>query len=338
MGVEGVGGDAMRAAGARLIAHADRLSAMGLCEAAASLPRHLGLLRRLTHALRTGRYTLAVVVDYPGFHLRVARAAARCGVPVLYYIAPQLWAWGRWRLPLLRAHVRRLAVILPFEQPFFRSRGVPSTFVGHPLLDHEPPPARLRARRQVGMPPEAPLLALFPGRRAAERRRLWPAFRIAARLLRRDLPGLEVAVAAADPGADAAEEGIRSWAGEPAVLAAAADAALCKSGTTTLEAALAGLPHVVAYRLHPVTYAVARGAVTVPHVGLVNLLAGRLVTPELLQAAATPERLARAVLPLLDRDGRPAREQREAFAAVRATLGTPGAGRRVAALALELAA
>lgn len=336
--VAGVGGPRMAAAGAELLAGLDDLSAMGLAEAVGTLPAHLRLLRCLRRRLSDGHYDVAVLVDYPGFHLRVARAAAAAGVPVLYYIAPQLWAWGHWRLSALRACVQRLAVILPFEAPYFAAHGIPTTFVGHPLCDRPPPPDRDAARRLLHVPGAAPLLGLFPGSRAAEVRRLWPVFRDAARWLRGAVPELAVVVAAA-PGArypDAAE--VVVWPGDPAVLHAAADAALCKAGTTTLEAALAGLPLVIAYRMHPVTYAAARRAVRVPYVGLVNLLAGRSVAPELLQAAATPAALGRSVLPLLDRESAAARAQRLAFAEVRDAMGPPGAARRVAELIGDVAA
>ncbi len=336
--VEGVGGPRMAAAGARLVTGIDRLAAVGLAESLHTLPAHLRLLRDLRRRLDEGRYDAAVLVDYPGFHLRVAAAARRAGVPVLYYIAPQLWAWGAWRLPALRSRVRHLAVILPFEEPFFSARRIPATFVGHPLLDRPPPPERTWARRLVGAPRQTPLLALFPGSRASEIGRLWPVFRAAARQLRHAIPELSVAVSAI-PGQrhDGVDEFIR-WEGDSSVLLAAADAGLCKSGTTTLEAALAGMPLVVAYRMHPLTFQLARWAVGVRHVSLVNLLVESDVTPELLQGAATPDALARAVLPLLDRDGPQARAQRAAFAAIRTALGSPGAAERVARLARELAA
>lgn len=336
--VEAVGGPRMAAAGARLVADITGLGAMGLAEAAATVPAHLRLLWRLAKRLHRGCYDLALLVDYPGFHLRLAGTAANAGVPVLYYIAPQLWAWGQWRVDALRARVRRLAVILPFEERFFVQHGIPATFVGHPLIDRPPAPERLRARSLVGVAPSAPLLALFPGSRPAEIRRLWPVFRDAARDLERAVGKLAVAVATTPGGRYPGAAEIVRWRGEPAVLQAAADAGLCKSGTTTLEAALAGLPMAIAYRMHPLTFALARRAVRVPHVGLVNLLAGRPVVPELLQRAATPEALGRTLLPLLDPESSEVRDQRHAFTAIREALGPPGAAQRVAQLALELAA
>lgn len=330
------GGPALRAAGASIRHDVDRCGANGLWEAAWTLPRHVHILADLGRQFRDRQYDLLIVVDYPGFHLRLAETASRAGIPVLYYIAPQLWAWGERRAGRLARAVRQLAVILPFEEPFFRQKGLPATFVGHPLLDAPPWPSRAAARAALGLAEQAPVLALFPGSRPQEVRRIWPVMRDAARQVRDAVPALEVVVATQ---AGLSYPGWDEWraAGSPSAMAAA-DAGLCKSGTTTIQAALAGLPMVVTYRMHPVSFAAARRAVRVPWVGLVNLIAGREVSPELLQGTATPGRLARAVLPLLDRDGDVAKRQREAFRDVRDRLGTPGASDRVARMALELAA
>ena len=336
--LEGVGGSEMAAAGVRLLERTERLSAVGLLESARALPAHLGLLRRLSRRFAETPCDLAILVDYPGFHLRVADAAAAHRVPVLYYIPPQVWAWGEWRLRALRSRVRAAAVILPFEESYFNGRGVRATFVGHPLLDRPAPPSRDAARRAVGIEPGAPVLGLFPGSRAVEIVRMWPGMWEAARLLQADIPELRVVVAAMPkhsyPGADE----FTRWTSGASTVMAAADAGICKSGTTTLEAALAGMPMIVTYRLNPVTAALARRMVRISKIGLINLVAGRALAPEYLQGAATPRELARAVRPLLDPEGAPARAQRSSFAAVRDALGSPGAASRVAELASELAA
>jgi lipid-A-disaccharide synthase len=334
--LEGMGGAHMATAGVEILHPAGHLAANGLVEAAGSLPAHLRLLRDVRRRFRQVRYDLAVFIDYPGFHLAAARAARAAGVPVVHYVAPQLWAWGGWRADRLRGSVDRLAVILPFEEAFFRARGIEARFVGHPLLD-EPVRTRGQARAELGLDPEARVLALFPGSRPAEIRRLWPVFREAALRLRRDMPDLVVVAAGLATATYPRDAGVLfRWDAGP-VVAAAADAALCKSGTTSLEAALAGTPHVVAYRTHPVTWAAARRLVRVPWVSLVNLLAEETVVPELLQRAATAPALANAVGPLLA--GAPvAARQMAAFELVRDRLGSRGAATRVAALALELVA
>ena len=228
-------------------------------------------------------------------------------------------------------------MILPFEEKFFRDRGVAATFVGHPLRDRPPSPSRAEARRTLGLDPGRPVLGLFPGSRPQEVKRLWPAFSRAALRILAARPEVQVVVAgtgrAQYPGAGA----IRIHRGDPLAVFAAADAGLCKSGTTTLEAALADVPMAIAYRLNPVSFAIAIRVLQVPHVGLVNLIAEREVAPEFLQGAATPAALADAVLPLLDPASAAARRQREGLALVRERLGPPGAAERVAALAAELA-
>jgi lipid-A-disaccharide synthase len=328
----------MDRAGAAVLDRMEAFSVVGLVEALSKIPAHFRLLGRVRDAFRAGRYDLAILVDYPGYHLRAAAAAAAAGVPVLYYIAPQLWAWGAGRAKTLARAVRTLAVILPFEERFFRGRGVPATFVGHPLRDRLPPPPRAEARRALGLDAGRPTLGLFPGSRTLEVERLWPAFRDAAARVVAERPDVQV-IAAAAPGGRGiypAPGTVRIYAADPELVFAAADAAICKSGTTTLEAALADAPMVIAYRLNALSGFIARRLLRVPWVGLVNLVAERAVAPEYLQRDVRADTLARAVSPLLDPGSAEARRQREGLALVRERLGSPGAAERVATLAAEL--
>jgi lipid-A-disaccharide synthase len=334
--VEAFGGPHLEAAGAVVLDRMERFSVVGFVEALWKVPAHLRLLGRVQQAFRSHRYDLVILVDYPGYHLRAAAAAHEAGIPVLYYIAPQMWAWGVRRVRRLAA-VRQLAVILPFEERFFRDHGVAATFVGHPLRDRPPPPTRADARRILGLDPARPVLGLFPGSRTQEVERLWPAFRAAAARIVAARPEVQVVAAATPRGRYPRPGAIRLHLGDPLAVFAAADAGLCKSGTTTLEAALADVPMVIAYRLHPLSFALAIRMLQVPHVGLVNLIAEREVSPEFLQGAVTPRALADAALPLLDPTSPAARRQREGLALVRERLGPPGAGERVAAIAAELA-
>ncbi len=334
--VEALGGPRMAEAGATLRYRMEGLAAFGVVEVVTKLRAHLRLLRALRQDFRAGRYELVILIDYPGFHLRVAEAARAAGTKVLYYIAPQLWAWRPERARRLAAAVDRLAVVLPFEQPFFGGLGLRSEYVGHPLVDRAPTPGRAAARESLGIPPGSRVLGLFPGSRTQEIRRLWPPFRDAAARLLADSRCDRVIVAGTEwgeyPDAGAAEI-VR---GNPSRLLEAADAALVKSGTTTLEAALAGTPMVVAYKVHPLTYRVFQRVRTVEWVSLVNLVAGREVVPELLQARAEAAPLAEALAPLLDPGDPRTRAQHEGLALVRARLGEPGATTRVVALAGEL--
>jgi lipid-A-disaccharide synthase len=336
--IEGIGGPRMAAAGLMLMEPMYSRSVVGVTEAIRSVPRYVRMLAGVERCFHRNKYDLAILIDYPGFHLRVAAAARRARIPVLYYIAPQLWAWGAWRARSLRLNVRSLAVVFPFEEGFFRGRGISAEFVGHPLLDRPASRPRESVRAELCAGPRTPVVGLFPGSRPDEVARLWPVFAKAALKLREEEPELRMLVAGVNGVAYPGAGDFEIWENRARDVMTAADAAICKSGTTTLEAALAGTPLVVAYRMHSITYALARRAVKLRYVSLVNLLAGRPVVTELLQHDVTAEKLSAALRPLLDPSSSGARDQQRAFAAIRDSLGTPGAGRRVAAMACDLAA
>ena len=334
--IEALGGPQMERAGATLRHRMEGLAAFGLVEVVTKLRAHYRLLRALQKDFRLGRYDLVILVDYPGFHVRVAEAAHAAGTKILYYIAPQLWAWHPSRARRLAAAVDRLAVVLPFEQVFFEKLGLRSEYVGHPLVDREPFPSRQEARARLGVAENSRVLGIFPGSRVQEIRRLWEPFRDAALHLLKEGSCDRVFVAGITAGHYPDPGPIQVLQGDPAPLFAAADAALAKSGTTTLEAALADTPMVVAYKVHPVTYAMFQRVRTVRWVSLVNLVAGREVVPEILQDRATATALATAVRPLLNPTDPGTLSQREGLALVRERLGAAGATTRVVALASEL--
>ncbi len=337
----GLGGAEMERAGVRLLAHADDLAVMGLVEVAKHLPFLLGVLRNVKREIVERPPDLVIPIDYPGFNLRLAHYARSRGVAVLYYIAPQVWAWHRSRMARLARDTDRIAVILPFEETLFSEAGARAQFVGHPLLDALPPAVPREAFcDQLGLDPQRPILAVFPGSRRQEVTRHIEPFLEAARLVQETHPGVQPVVAAA-PGIPRELYGDARIAIDGWQLLLHAHAALVKSGTTTLQAAVAGVPMVVAYRMHGLTFAMARRLVRVPHVGLVNLVANERIAPEHIQEDATPESLADALRPLLD-DG-PARSAAlDGLARVRTALRptTPGAttAERVAAIAAELIA
>ena len=335
----GIGGDAMRDAGVQLVAHVEKLAVMGFVEVLKHVPLHYRLANELRRRIRSGNVAVVVLIDYPGFNMKIAAAAKEAGVPVLYYITPQVWAWGAKRLPELARTITKAAVILPFEEPLLRKHGIDAAFVGHPLLDRAKTlPDRAAARAALGIAPEGRLLALFPGSRGQEiARHLDPFVETARELQRRD-PSLKVVVSAA-PHVTILPDRCPF----PLVHSAsftvlrAADAAMCKSGTTTLEAAVAGCPLVVAYRTSAITYAAARRLVKIPYIGLVNVVAGREVAPEFVQDALVPTRVADTLAELLD----PHSPRRASMIAelerVRASLGEPGAAARVARMVTLLA-
>ena len=335
-----VGGDQLRAAGAELIAHIEGLAVMGFIEPLKRLPKYRALLTELTTRIRSGNVALVVLIDHAAFNMRVAAAAADAHVPVLYYITPQVWASRPGRMARLAETVTKAAVILPFEEKLLRANGVDTTFVGHPLLDRaESLPDRQEARARLGIGPSERVLALFPGSRAQEIKRHLDPFVATAKELQRRRPGLRVVVSAAphveiDP-ARCPFEMVRL---ESFTLLRAADAALCKSGTTTLEAAVAGCPLAVAYRARSLDYAVGRWIVKIPYIGLVNIVAGKLVAPEFIQDALQPTAVANVLEPLLDLESPERRAMVAELDAVRASLGTPGAAQRVADIALGLIA
>lgn len=335
--IDAVGGPRMAGAGARIRFPMERLSAIGFAEIVGKLPVHVRLLRELAADFRAGRYDLVIPVDYPGFHLRVAEAARAARIPVLYYIAPQLWAWWQGRARRFARAVDRLAVVLPFEEAFFAGVGLPARYVGHPLVDRAWP-MRAEARRQLGLGEAERVLGVFPGSRRQEVQALWPAFRDAARRMLEEGRCTRAIVAGAPAGAYPDPGPLEVLTGDPVLVFAASDAAIAKSGTTTLEAALSDAPMVVAYRMHPLSFALARRLARMPWVSLVNLVAGHEVVPELLQDDVTADRLAAAIRPLLDPADPRTVAQREGLALVRERLGGAGAAGRVVEMAAELLA
>jgi lipid-A-disaccharide synthase len=332
----------MAAAGVRLLRRLDDVAVVGGTEALGQLPALWQAFRTLRRHLRDGRPGVLVLVDFPEFNMRLARVARRLGVPVVYFVAPQVWAWRRHRVHALARDVSRVLAIFPFEVGVYEEAGVPVEFVGHPLLDVLPPLERDESRAGL-VARDEPLVGLLPGSREAEVRRHLPVLLGAARRIvhrhprtRFVLPvAATIPVAALEVAVRAGGLPVRLLPGEAHRVMAAADLLLVASGTATLEAACYGTPMVVVYRLSALSYAVARLLVRgVSHISLPNILAGRRIVCELIQRRATPDRVARAGLALLD-DEAARGIQRAALLEVRARLGEPGAGLRAARAVLR---
>lgn len=342
-GVEafGLGGDHLLAEQATLHGHVRDLAVVGIVE----VLRHLGKLRRVFRGVlaEVDRRPpdLAVLVDYPSFNLRLARELKRRGVPVVYYVSPQIWAWKGWRIREIRRNVAHMLVLFPFEQAIYERAGVPVTFVGHPLVDLvRPAPDRAAFLRGAGLDPSRPVIAVLPGSRPTEVRHNLPALAGGLRLMAARRPDLQFLVAVApslDPGLLRALLGptrAALVAGQTHAALGAATLALVASGTATVEAALLGTPMVVVYRVSPLTYVLGRPMVRVPHVAMANLIAGHEVVRELIQGDFTRESVAREALALLE-DAACLARVREELDKVRQRLGAPGASERAAQAVLK---
>lgn len=340
----GMGGPALAAAGLERLFLASEISVMGVAEVVPKLHRILEVMRRLEKAARRRKPALALLVDVPDFNLRLAQRCKRLGIPVVYYVSPTVWAWRTSRVLQVADRVERMLCILPFEPDFYRRFGVAAEYVGNPVVEASPasaPPQHFRAA--LGLDPGRATVALLPGSRRSEVSRILPAMTRAAGLLSREKPDLQFVLPVA-PGLDADEcrrhvhvqpERLTLVPGRAAETVGASDVAIVASGTAVLEAALMERPLVAVYRVSPLSYAVGRLLVDVPHITLVNLLLGKRVVPELIQAEMTPEAIAREVRLLLSAG--PARDQMlAALAQVRESLGPPGAAARAAEAVLSV--
>ncbi len=340
----GVGGRRMQAEGVELLADAADMAVVGLTEVVFKLAAILRVMRRLKASLASERPDLVILIDYPDFNLPLARAARKRGIKVLYYISPQVWAWRKGRIDTIRKSVDRMAVILPFEEAFYRQAGVDVTFVGHPLLDEvKTRYPRAEAIKRFGLRDEAITVAILPGSRQSEVARLLPEMLGACRILTEKLSPLQFLLPLAQTVEHAVVRDIlRQFPlkvnvirDEMSDVVAVSDVAIVASGTATLETALLETPMVVVYKVSALSYAIGRRFISVDHISLVNLIAGRAVVPELIQDDASPERIAAEVRELIVQRAK-VREMKSALAEIRGSLGTPGASARTARIACDM--
>jgi len=370
----GMGGERMAAAGLERVVRAEDMAVMGITEVVRHLPRIYGEFRKLKSAIRKRRPSVAILIDFPDVHFKLAELLHRLRIPVIFFVSPQLWAWKQHRIRLVQRYVDKMLVIFPFEEPFYRQNHVNAEFVGHPLADLPLPAiSRERFALENRLNPDSTWIALLPGSRAKEIRDNLPEMLVAANTLANDLlqksaarisfivplaptltheqrqmvvrliephtPDLTVRLIS-DSGAEGA---VGLTAGGARAALFHARASVVASGTATVEAALIGNPFIVVYRVSPVTYAIAKRVVTVPHVAMANLIAGKRVVPELIQDDFTASNIVQRLEPLLP-DGPPRQSMMQELLRIRTLLGAgranqgdaPGAIDRVAAITLEV--
>ena len=345
--VFGLGGERLARAGGRLLRDSGGLAVTGLAEVVPALPRLWATYRRLVTTARAERPDVFVPIDYPGFNFRLGASVAALGIPVVYYISPQVWAWRRGRLRTMKRFVTRALVIFPFEAALYREADIPVAFVGHPLLDLATPVlGRDAFRREHRLDPEAPTVTVLPGSRANELRVILPDLVGAAERIVRAVPSVQFVIARAPNLPDALFEPLaglaRVTSRVPCIVESqtdaalvAADVVLTASGTATIQTAIHERPMVVVYRLSPLTYWMGRRFVRVNAFGMVNLVAEKTIVPEFLQAAFTPEAVADAAVRFLT-DETHAATTRAELRTVREKLGGSGASRRAAEQVLDV--
>ena len=340
----GIGGEKMRAAGTEILVDSAEMAVVGLVEVLANYRFLKGVLERMRRELRERRPDLLILVDYPDFNLRLAKTAKELGIKVLYYISPQVWAWRQKRVYKIKQLVDMMAVVFPFELPFYEQAGVPVRFVGHPLVDEvKSELTHAQAEQAFGLDPTRPVLGLFPGSRRSEIKRLLPTLLEAAQLIKHQQPDAQFILPRAStlsdeflrPYLEQSELEITVTAGRPYDVMRACDTIVSASGTATLEIALMQVPLVVIYKIAPLSYQIMSRMIKVEHIALCNIVAGERISPEFIQHDATAERIAEESLRLLN-DKEAAMKMQQRQEKVRHNLGESGASENIAQLTLQM--
>ncbi len=340
----GIGGKQMEEAGVKILIPASDMAVVGLTEVFSKLPKIVKAHRSLKNLLKKSPPDLLIPIDYPGFNIHLAGVAKRYKVPVLYYISPQVWAWRTGRVKKIAKRVDRMAVILPFEERFYRERGVEVDYVGHPLLDSIPQHLdKEELSRKMGVENAYPILGLLPGSRNEEVRNHLPVMVKAAEILSSRYPrltGLLPVAPTIQP--ELAQSFLNQSPAEISIsqhsiyeTLMACDLALVASGTATVETAILGIPMILVYRASAITFWIGKRVIRVPFLGLVNLVAGEQVIPELIQDHVTPDRLAREAIEILE-GGQKRENMIEKLGMVKQRLGKGGASEKTARIALEM--
>lgn len=340
----GIGGERMEQAGVRILVPSSDMAVVGLTEVFSRLRTIAKARAKLKSILKHNRPNLLILIDYPDFNIHMAGIAKRFNVPVLYYISPQVWAWRTGRVKKISHRVDRMAVILPFEEEFYRKRGMKVDFVGHPLLDALPEQVdKERVKKKLGLSQAYPVMGLLPGSRKEEIKNLLPLMIRAAEILKRRYDHIRFFLPLAptlkrefvQSILQGASVEIKIFQGDIYEILSTCDIALVASGTATLETAIMEIPMIIAYKVSPISYWAARRVVKVPHIGLVNLVAGERIVPELVQDEVTPERLVHEAVTLLDSVN--LRENMiQKLKGIKISLGTRWASKTTAKIALEM--
>jgi lipid-A-disaccharide synthase len=340
----GVGGEHLARKGMKILYPSQSLSVVGITEVLFKLRTILKALKGLKESLDQEKPNLIVLIDFPDFNLRLAKVAHQKGVPVLYYISPQIWAWRPGRVKLIAERVKKMVVFFPFEVPLYKTAGVDVEWVGHPLVDIvKPALSKEEAFRKFGLDPQRRTVGLLPGSRIHEVERLLPPLLASAHLLQKEIPNLQFVIPLA-PGFT--EETLSPWMrNSPAPLKFIqgwtydvmniSELLILASGTATLEGAILGKPMIIIYKVSLLSSWVGRAMIQVNHIGLVNLVAGKEIAPELIQREVNPKRIAEEALRIL-RDSVLQQEMVESLKEVRQRLGNPGAAQRAARIVMSM--
>ena len=340
----GVGGEHLDRKGMKLLYHSHSISVVGLTEVLFKLRAILKALKGLKESLDQEKPNLIVLIDFPDFNLRLAKTAHQKGIPVLYYISPQIWAWRPGRVKLIAERVKKMVVFFPFEVPLYEAAGVDVEWVGHPLVDIvKPTLSKEEAFRKLGLDPQRRTVGLLPGSRIHEVKRLLPPLLASAHLLQKELPDLQFVIPLA-PGFT--EETLSHWLrNSPAPLKFIqgwtydvmniSELLIMASGTATLEGAIVGKPMIIIYKGSLLSYWIVRAMIQVKHIGMVNLVAEKGIAPELIQKDFNPKRIAEEALRIL-KDSFLQQKMVESLKEVRQRLGNPGAAQRAARIVMSM--
>ena len=340
----GIGGSRMRAAGVVTLTDAAEIAVVGLVEVIAHFPVIYRAFTKLKHILETDPPDLLILIDYPDFNLRLAKIAKTANVRVLYYISPQVWAWRVGRVKKIGRVVDHMAVVFPFEVPFYEKEGIPVTFVGHPLVDTvHPTMTRSKAQESFGIDPDRKTIGLFPGSRRQEIINLFPVILESAALLRRSIPDVQFILPLASSLSRADIAPLLESSGLDVIVVEESgydvmqvcDAIISVSGTVTLEIAMIGVPMVIIYKVSPVTYMIGRRLIQVEHIGICNIVAGERVVKELIQQDAVPNKIVAEIVRILT-DVEYESSIREKLGLVRKKLGIGGCSAKVVQLVMEM--